>query len=201
MNETFSEADLEPSDDDRRWARADRIDRVAATVAALSVGIVVGGIFALGACAAPFVFQMTPAPHSGDAMGAAFARFDQIAITLSVILLGAEVVRTFLARRRRPSPAVRVRRFAGMLFAGCTAYMGLVLSPTINDLHRSGARRNVGPEGERLEAIHQRASAVGKAEAALGLVLVGLHVFAIGALKPDDDDDDAPAPLAPGPRD
>jgi hypothetical protein len=32
-------------------------------------------------------------------------------------------------------------------------------------------------------------------------VLVGLHVFAIGGLKRDDDDDDAPAPLAPGPRD
>lgn len=199
MNETFSEADLEPSDDDRRAIRNDRIDRVAAIFAALSVGIVVGGIFALGACAAPFVFQMTPAPYSGDAMGAAFARFDQIAITLSVVLLAAEVVRTFLAQKLRPTPAVRIRRLAGMLFAGCTAYMGLVLSPSINDLHRNGARRNVGPDGERLEAIHQRASAVGKAEAALGLVLVGLHVFAIGTPRREEDED-AAAPLPPGPR-
>lgn len=199
MNETFSEADLEPTAEDRRALRHDRIDRAAATVAALAVGVVVGGMFALGACAAPFVFGLTPAPFSGDAMGAAFARFDQIAITLSVLLLGAEVVRTFLARRRPQTFGVRARRLAGIVFAACTAYMGLALSPAINDLHHAGARRGVGPDGERLERIHQRASLVGKVEAGLGLVLVGLHVFTLGAARRDDDDE-AEAPVPPGPR-
>lgn len=201
MSETFSESDLEPSADDKRAIRNDRIDRVAATIAAMSVGIVVGGMLALGACAAPFVFRLTPAPFSGDAMGAAFARFDQIAISLSVVLLGAEVVRTFLARREPQSGAVRIRRLAGILFAACTAYMGLALSPAINELHRSGARRGVGPEGDKLEMIHQRASLVGKVETGLGLLLVGLHVFAIRGQRRDDEDDDVSAPAPPGPRD
>jgi hypothetical protein len=199
MSETFSEADLEPSADERRARRVDVIDRVAATVAALSVGVVVGGMFALGACAAPFVFQLTPAPFSGDAMGSAFARFDQIAITLSVVLLGAEVVRTFLARRQPQTASVRLRRLAGIVFAACTAYMGLSLSPTINELHRAGARRGVGPDGVRLDEIHHRASAVGKVELGVGVILVGLHVFGVRGRR-EEDEDEADAPLPPGPR-
>jgi len=198
MNDTFTEADLAPSLDERRATRRDRIDRAAATLAALSVGLVVGGMVALGACAAPFVFALTPAPFAGDAMGAAFARFDQIAITLSVVLLGAEVVRTFLARRERPRLDARFRRLAGMFFAACTAYTGLFLSPTINELHRNGARRGVGPDGARLEVIHQRATNIGKAECALGLLLVGLHVFSIRRQK-SEEGDEADAPLPPGP--
>jgi hypothetical protein len=199
VNETFSATDLEPSDADRRAVRRDRIDRVAATLAALAVGLVVGGMLALGACAAPFVFAIVPPPAAGDAMGAAFSRFDQIAITLSVVLLGAEVVRTFLARREPPGTSVRVRRLAGMLFAACTAYMGLFLSPAINDLHRGGARMSVGPEGERLAIIHQRASTVGKVECVLGLLLVGLHVFTIRSRNiADDDEEDAATPGSPG---
>ena len=62
--------------------------RLAAAVGALAAGVWVGGMVALGACAAPFVFRMTPAPYSGDAMGAAFARFDQIALGAAVALLG-----------------------------------------------------------------------------------------------------------------
>ena len=199
MNETFSEDDLAPSPHERRERRGALVDRAASTAAALAVGVTVGGTFALGACAAPFVFQLAPAPFAGDAMGAAFARFDQIAIALSVVLLGAEVARTFVARRERPPLSARARRLAAILFAGCTAYMGLVLSPGINSLHRAGARRGVGPEGAELEAIHQRASAVGKAEAVLGLLLVGLHVFTVRSPRRDDEeDDDAPAPLPPG---
>ena len=83
---------------------------------------------ALGACAAPLVFEMTPAPFSGDAMGAAFARFDQIALGAAVVLLGAEVARTCAsgAAGGSASPPASADSLA-VLMAGCAAYSGLSL--------------------------------------------------------------------------
>ena len=109
MSETFSESDLEPSDEDRARRRRDVIERAAATVAVLAAGLVVGGMLALGACAAPAVFELAPAPFSGNAMGAAFARFDRVALGASCGLLAAEVIRTYLARRERPRITDRFR--------------------------------------------------------------------------------------------
>lgn len=197
----FSAADLEPSDEERRVRRRERVDRLAAALTALSAGIWVGGMVALGVCAAPFVFRLTPAPYSGDAMGAAFARFDQVALTASVVILGCEVVRTWLARGGRQSIAARIRRGVAIVLAMCAAYIGLSLTPTINDLHRQGVQRNVGPDGAHLEAIHARAELVGKAEVALGSILVLLSIFTLRRSDEDDDDGDAPVPAHPGPRD
>lgn len=202
-NETrFSEADLAPTPEEQRAARRSLADRIAASVAALAAGIWVGGMVALGACAAPFVFRMTPAPLSGHAMGAAFARFDQIAIGASVVILGAEVVRTWVGRKRSKKPAARVRRILAMLMALAAVYIGMTLTPAINNLHAGGAIRGEGPNGQELDRIHKRAELVGKAEITGGVALVVLHVFTLGARRPeddDDDDDDAPAPLPPGP--
>ena len=58
-----------------------RLELGAATLAVLCLGLWVGGLVALGACAAPIVFHVVPAPMSGDAMGAVFRRFDQVAIS------------------------------------------------------------------------------------------------------------------------
>ncbi|MCC6557112.1 MAG: DUF4149 domain-containing protein [Polyangiaceae bacterium] len=199
----FTEADLEPTPEERRAARRALADRVAASAAVLAGGVVIGGLVALGACAAPFVFQMTPRPFSGDAMGAAFARFDQIALGAAVALLGAELVRTWAAGRRR-TLAARVRRLVAMLLAGAVAYVGLVLTPRIIELHRAGARRGDGAQGQELDRIHRRAELAGRAELFLGAAVVVLHVFTLGARRPEDDeeddDDHAFAPLPPGPR-
>ena len=195
----FTAADLEPSDDDKRAARNAIIDRVATTVAVLSVGLWVGGMIALGACAAPFVFEMTPAPASGYAMGAAFARFDQIAIGAAVFLLAAEVARTLVAGRRSRSLAARVRRLLAVVMALGAVYTGLKITPRILQLHHDGARRGLGEGGAELERIHHSAERIGKAVTLAGVIVIALHVFTLGAKKPDDDD--APAPLPPGPRD
>lgn len=197
----FTEADLAPSDEEKRATRRFILDRAAATIAVLAAGVWVGGMIALGACAAPFVFRLTPAPFSGDAMGAAFARFDQIAIGASVVILAGEVARTWAAGRKGRSAAARVRRVIAVIMAASAAYIGLTLTPQIIELHRSGVRRNVGDDGVMLERIHKRAELVGKVEVALGAGLIGLHVFTLGAARPDDDDfEDAIAPGAPGGR-
>ncbi|WP_437674416.1 DUF4149 domain-containing protein [Sorangium sp. So ce131] len=196
----FSEADLAPSPEERAASRRLLIDRAAASTAALAAGAWAGGMVALGACAAPFVFRLTPAPYSGDAMTAAFARFDQLALGAAVILLGAEVVRTWAAGRRGVGPAARVRRVLAMVIAGCAAYVGLALTPRIAALHRDGARRGEGELGMELERAHRRAELAGRAEVFLGASLVVLHVFTLGARRPELDDEEADAPLPPGPR-
>ena len=211
----FSEQDLAPSDEEKRAARRAIVERVATTAAVLATGVVIGGMVALGACAAPFVFRLTPPPWSGRAMGAAFARFDHIAIGASGLILFSEVARIWAAGRRSRTVAARLRRVAAVLFAGATAYMGLALTPQINALHRAATERDLGEarplselpgtseQAAMLEPIHRRASLVGRVELALGAALIGLHIFTLGARRPDDDDDDfedAIAPGAPGPR-
>lgn len=199
MSDTFSEADLEPSPATRSARRRDLIDRGAGTVGAIAAGTIAGGMLALGACAAPAVFKLAPAPFSGNAMGDAFARFDRVAIGAACIALAAEVVRTFLARGSRPGLAARIRRLVGIALASCVALMGLSLSPSIIDLHLQGAQRGEGELGAKLDAIHKRAETVGKLEVALGFALVGLHLFTVRQGKPEDDDEKALGPLPPGP--
>lgn len=196
--ERFTAADLEPSAEEQDALRRARIDRVAATLAVLAAGVWVGGMVALGACAAPFVFRLTPAPYSGNAMGSAFARFDQIALGAAVVILGAEVTRTWAGGPRARHLAARVRRICAIVIAMGAAYGGLSLTPRILELHRQGAQRNVGPAGEELQRVHVRAESVGKVETGLGVALVVLHVFTLGLRKPDDDEL-AAAPLPPGP--
>jgi uncharacterized membrane protein len=199
MSETrFTAADLEPTDEEVRAARRRVVDRVAATLAVLAAGVWVGGMVALGACAAPFVFRLTPAPFSGDAMGAAFARFDQIALGAAVVLLGAEVARTWVGGPRGRGPAARVRRGAAVIMAACAAYIGLSLSPHINELHRGGAQRGVGELGAELDRTHKTAETVGKIETGLGVLVVALHVFTLGAGRLEDDEN-LTAPGEPGP--
>lgn len=209
MNDTFSEADLAPSDDERRAKRDDRIERVAVALAVVSFALVAGGLVALGACAAPFVFRLTPAPSSGQAMGAAFMRFDRIALAASCVVLAVEMLRTWIDRRQRPSVLSRVRRFAAIVFAGCVAYSGMSLSPAIVELYAAGARRDAaaeaapdasqGSKNAELDAIHQRASQLAKIEVAAGLLAALLHVWTVRTRRPEDEDDEALAPMPPGP--
>jgi hypothetical protein len=190
----FTEADLEPSEDDRAALRKVRIEKGATTIAVIAIGLWMGGLVALGACAAPFVFKLTPAPFSGDAMGAAFARFDNIALGAGVVALGAEVLRTWAAGRRG-GRAARIRRGLAIILAAAAAYVALDLTPRILALHQAGVTRG-NPE---LDAVHARAELVGKAELAGGLALIALHVFTLGQRR-EDEDEDAPGPLPPGPR-
>jgi hypothetical protein len=199
MSETFSAADLEPSAEDRARGRRSVVDRVFASLAVVAAGTVLGGILALGACAAPMVFSMTPPPFSGNAMGAAFARFDRIAVGASAVVLGAEMVRTWLARRRRPEIVARIRRLAAILLAGAASAIAIYATPTINDLHKAGVRRGEGTEGARLDAVHRQAETLGKAELGFAALVMVLHVFTLRSREEDEEDEDLPSVGLPGP--
>lgn len=199
VEERFSASDLEPSDDDRRAALRERVDRGAAALAVLATGMWIGGLVALGACAAPAVFHLTPAPYSGNAMGAAFASFDRIALGGAALTLAAEVARTWAAGRGGVSAVARVRRLAAIVLALLVGYGALIVTPKINELHLSGAVRGVGPEGELLDAIHKRAEMFGKIEVVLGILVVVLHVLTLKGRR--EEESESPGPLPPGPTD
>lgn len=194
----FSEEDLAPSDDDRRAARAWLFDRMAAGVGVVSAGLVLGGTLALGASAAPAVFRLAPKPFSGNAMGAAFASFGQIALFATCVALLVEVVRTVIHRRSRPRAWDRVRRLVAIGLAGCAAFLAFNLTPTINGLHADGVVRGEGERGAKLDAIHAQAELVGKLEVGLALALVFLHVMTLRGLTADEEEEEAEAPLPPG---
>lgn len=201
--DVFTEDDLAPGDDEKRAVRNSRIDKAAATVAAIALGVWLGGTVALGACAAPKVFELTPYPWNGKAMGAAFMRFDMIAIGCAVAALGAEVTRTLLVLKRRSTKGAivtRVRRYALIVFAAGVVWTATQISPAIMELHESGVRRNQGADGAELERIHSQAELIGKVNAVIALVLIVLHVATVRSPYDElEDDEDAYAPLPPGP--
>lgn len=205
MNETrFTEDDLAPDPEERRERIASIVERVAATAGVLAAGLYIGGLVALGACAAPAVFRLTPTPFSGDAMGAAFARFDQVALGASAVALGSEIARTWAAGLPGRTIPARLRRFCAIFMAFAAAYVGVGLTPRINELHRAGVRRDETPQGQVLEVIHRRAELTGKVGLFFAVSFVALGIFTLRTKRPEDDDDDAGevfAPLPPGPRD
>jgi hypothetical protein len=163
-----------------------RLEVGAAAVAVIALGLWVGGLVALGACAAPIVFHVVPAPLSGDAMGAVFRRFDALAITCAVIVLGCEAVRILSARRpaggdphaapSAPSLSARTRTALAIAAAAAAIYGGTQLSPKIIALHAAGAVRGFGPDGTELERLHALAESIAKIEVAAGLLLLALEV-------------------------
>lgn len=154
----------------------------AAIVAILALAIWIGGLVALGACAAPLVFKIVPAPVSGEAMGAVFRRFDMIAISCAVVVLGCEAVRIWV-REGSATTAERLRGLLAVTAAGAAIYGGVELSPSIIALHAAGAVRGLGENGVKLDRIHDLAEAVAKVEVAVGFFLLALQVSTLQRQK------------------
>ena len=152
-----------------------RLEWGAAVVAVVALSIWVGGLVALGACAAPIVFKVVPAPLSGDAMGAVFRRFDGIAIGAAVVVAGCEALRMWV-RDWPASSTERLRSALVVATAAAAIYGGVKLSPSIVALHAAGAVRGFGEAGKELERLHELAEGVAKAEVTMGLLLLVLQV-------------------------
>jgi hypothetical protein len=161
-----------------------RLERGAAIVAVLALSIWVGGLVALGACAAPIVFRVVPAPLSGDAMGAVFQRFDGVAIGSAVVVLGCEAIRLW-ASAGAPSKMQRVRTVLAVAAAACAIYGGVKLSPAIVALHEAGAVRGFGENGAELERLHELAERIAKGEVTMGLVLIALQITTLRLIPAD----------------
>ena len=154
----------------------------AAIVAVMALAVWIGGLVALGACAAPIVFKVVPAPYSGEAMGAVFRRFDMIAMASAIVVLGCEAVRIWV-REGSATNAERLRGLLAVTAAGAAIYGGVELSPTIVALHAAGAVRGFGENGVKLDHVHDLAEAVAKVEVTVGFFLLALHVATLSRNK------------------
>ncbi len=170
------------STDRSNGARSSRIAAVTAVIAIVATALWVGGLVTLGAVVAPIVFHTVPAPASGDAMTLVFRRFDRIAMTCAVVVLLVEVARAVLGLRlSRIDVARACTALAG---AAVVVWQAMTVSPRIEELHRLGAIRGLGDAGLELEAIHKLAEAAGKAQVAIAIALIALHVVAVARSAP-----------------
>jgi hypothetical protein len=154
------------------------IDRGVTALAVIALSLWVGGIVALGACAAPIVFGAVPAPLSGEAMGAVFHRFDAVAIACAVVVLGCEAAR-MLIEPLGGALVSRVRSASAVAMAAAAVYQGTVLSPAILALHAAGAVRGFGDDGLALEHLHRLATTSAGFQAMLGMLLLVLQVITV----------------------
>ena len=155
-----------------------RARKILVTLALAAIGIWAGGMIALGAIAAPVVFGTVPAPTSADAMTIVFRRFDKLAVACVVIALLVEV--SLAALRDRKITRLDLARGAlAVIAAGCAIVGGAFVSPRIEALHRAGAIRGLGELGSELNAVHQLAERLGKAELVIALAIIALHVAAL----------------------
>jgi putative copper export protein len=150
------------------------VDQVATVVAVIAAGAWLGGLLVLGAIVAPVVFHTVPAPTSADAMTIVFRRFDGVAMACGAVLAVAEVVRVRTSGVDR-RVATRVALAAVAVAVGLV--MGLWVSPEIARLHELGAIRGLDPLGERLDAVHNWATRLGKVEAIALIGVITLHVL------------------------
>jgi uncharacterized membrane protein len=154
-----------------------RLRAVTAVLSLLAVAVWLGGLFALGAIAAPVVFSVVPAPSSADAMTIVFRRFDLVAMACAVCLLLVEAARALF---REPfALSDRLRIGASVLAGVLAAFEGAFVSPRIAALHWGGAIRGLGPAGLELARLHDIAEACGKAEIVLLVAILALHVGAL----------------------
>jgi hypothetical protein len=164
-----------------KGTRAAVLDRVLDAVAILSIAVWLGGYATLGAVVAPLVFGMVPAPTSGDAMTAVFARFDRVALACAALALLCEAGHAIL--RARPITRLDMARAALVaLAAGLAVYVAGVITPHIVALHQSGAVRGSGPAGLELDAVHHTAETLAKLE--LDMLAVALALFAFRPAAP-----------------
>jgi hypothetical protein len=148
--------------------------RVTSILAAVAAAVWLGGLLSLGAIAAPVIFAMVSWPANADAMTLVFQRFDRLAMSCAALMLGAEAARSLA---RIPFAwSDRLRAGATTLAAALAVAEGIVVSPRIAALHRSGAIRGVGVPGEELARLHDFAEWGGKVQLLLLVGVVALHV-------------------------
>jgi len=120
-----------------------RLEQGAAVFAVVSLGIWVGGLVALGACAAPIVFHVVPAPLSGDAMEPSFAGSisspSPAASWSSRAKRCAIYVASATPSGAKVPAADRARTALAVVAAAAAIYGGTQLSPQIVALHAAGA--------------------------------------------------------------
>jgi hypothetical protein len=154
-----------------------RDPRLTTTVALVALTVWIGGLLALGAVVAPIIFAAVPFALAADSMAAVFSRFDKVAMGCGAVIVATE------AFRARVSPRVTVgdvaRILVSLVLVGLAVTEGVWVTPTIANLHATGAVSGVGAAGASLASAHALAEDLGKSQALLAVLLIALHVWTV----------------------
>ena len=126
----------------------------------LALAVWVGGLLALGAIAAPAIFDVVASPGrdgrvlSGAIFGEILRRFHLVAYGCAVVVIGGLIARAVLGPRPRRF-AARLA-IAGIMLAA-TLYSGLIVSSRIEQL-----RADIGGAPSNLDATDPRRIAFGQ---------------------------------------
>ncbi|MBI5836922.1 MAG: DUF4149 domain-containing protein [Candidatus Eisenbacteria bacterium] len=149
-------------------------ERFGLLLTTVSLVLWAGGLAVLGALVAPRVFL-----HSGLAradaaavMAPVFLGFDRWVQLLMAILIAGEFLRLGAGARPRALINLNVALLVVLLAAGAASTLGT--NPQIDQLRRAGAHRGEGPTGARLEQMHGMSERLGRAQAMLALLALGL---------------------------
>ena len=199
-DELFTDADLEPTAEERHAAWRRRIDLGACIVGLGAIALWGGAIAAVRWCAAPALDATLPAALGSSVLAAIHNRADGIAIGCAAVLLGTEVGRLFLRTEPRRAAGPRLRRLLAIFAAGAAAYLGLGLRPALERAARASVPQELGPEDAQVALLTRRAEQLRLGELGLLGLLLGLQL-ATARCRPDPDEQqpEAEAPLPPGP--
>ena len=151
------------------------IASAAEVVATVAIALWLGGVLALGAFAAPVVFQSLELDTAGAVMGTIFARFDRLVVAVAVIIIASEVVRVACEGAR--GTIARARLAIAAVLVGLALVSSLWLGPQINKLFEAGVHRGIGAAGMEMDRLHRWASTAGK------LAIAGATAwFALGVI-------------------
>ena len=151
-----------------------RSPAITSTIALTALTVWIGGLLALGAVVAPIIFAAVPFALAADAMAAVFSRFDKVAMACAAVLLATEAFRARVAGRVTVGDVGRI--LVSLVLVGLALAEGVWVTPTIANLHASGAVRGVGEAGASLAAAHTLAEQLGKGQVLLAVLLIALHL-------------------------
>jgi hypothetical protein len=200
-DELFTDADLEPTAEERRAVWRRRLDLASSLIGLGAIALWAGTIAAVRWCAIPALGATLPAALGSTLLAAIHSRADGIGIGCGAVLLGSEVGRLFVQAEARRAVGPRLRRLVAIFAAGAAAYLGLGLSPARDRAAQGGGPQGFGPQGSEAALLARRSEQLRLGELVLLGLLLGLQLAtARGRPDRDQQEPEAEAPLPPGPR-
>lgn len=146
----------------------------------LGLGLMIGGMLALGAFTAPVLFKMFPRPEAGEAMTLIFRRYDTVLIIALVMVVLGQVLSWLVngcpfAHLGQLGIAGWVRLVVFLALTVTMAYGTLVVSPKMGEMQTLENFHTDAAIQQEFRQLHTQSEKVYK----FGLLLAVLMMFSL----------------------
>ena len=140
----------------------------------IGLALMIGGMLAIGAFAAPVIFRQFPREEAGTALTLIFRRYDIVLLVALGLVLAGEIAR-YLSGVFEANQTMNLVRY-GLLVAltGLMLYSIQVVNAKIEAMHHQGVQRSGTPEGQEFHRVHVLSEQLYKIEMflAMGLMVI-----------------------------